>query len=207
MGCCQGCARWLIGIVSICVIIVALVCGLVIYLREKNKNWAALIENNIPFIFILITMSVAVVVSLIGFLLCCCKKKCLYVTYLILIIIVIGIEAGAIALAFCFQDRIIDGIEDNWLKSDHLEKRKKVEESFKCCNYRNATDDGNCGYTPAEGQLAENCYENIKDEINRHMGFLRIATIVMCVVEVVLFVCACYLVCSSKNDDEGVAKF
>lgn len=172
MGCCQECARWLIGIVSICVIIVALVCGLVIYLKEKNQNWADLIENNIPFILILVTMSLAVVVSLIGFLFCCCKNKCLYVTYLILIILVIIIEAGAITLAFCFQDKIIYGIEDNWLKSELLEQRQKIEESFKCCDYRNATDNGNCGYTPAEGQQAENCYEKIKDEIDHHIGYL-----------------------------------
>lgn len=129
-------------------------------LKRKNKNWAKLIENNIPFIFILVAMSIAVVVSLIGLLLCCCKKRCLYITYLILIIIVILVEVGAIVLAFCFQDRIIDGIEDNWVKPDHLEQRRKVEESFECCNYRNATDNGNCGYIPPEGKQAENCYEN-----------------------------------------------
>lgn len=210
MGCCQGCARWLIGTVSICVIICAVICGVVIYKKEKDKNWSKLIKNNIPFIFILVTMCFAVVSSLIGFLLCCCHARCLYITYLIIIIIVIILEIAAIVLAFCFKDKIIDGIDENWTKDKYKESRQTIEREYKCCGFKNVTQDighADCGYDWKEEETPKPCYNKINDEINSHMKGLKIAVIVMAVVEVVLFICAIYLVCSSDKDGEGISKF
>lgn len=211
MGCCQGCARWLIGTVSICVIICAVICGVVIYKKEKDKNWSKLIKNNIPFIFILVTMCFAVVSALIGFLLCCCHARCLYITYLIIIIIVILIEVAAIVLAFCFKDKIIDGIRENWSKEKFEKSRRQVESDLKCCGFDNTTEESesDCGYPydSSKDPPLEACYPKIKREIDSHMKGLRIAVIVMGVVELVLFICACYLVCSSGGDGEGISKF
>ena len=210
MGCCQGCARWLIGTVSICVIICAVVCGVVIYKKEKDKDWSKLIKNNIPFIFILVTMCFAVVSALIGFLLCCCHMRCLYILYLVIIVIVIILEIVAIVLAFCFKDKIIDGIQENWAKDKYEETRISIERENKCCGFKNLSDDDGitCGYqnTPSE-PAPKPCYNKINDEINSHMKGLRIAVIVMGVVELVLLVCAIYLVCSSGGDGEGISKF
>lgn len=88
-------------------------------------------------------------------------------------------------------------------------KRQQVEKDFKYCGFKNTTDDnGNCGYDPGEGKTAEPCYQKIKTQINNHMYSLRAATIVMLIVEVVLFVCACVLACSrNKSDDDGIAIF
>ena len=158
MACCQGCARWLIGTVSICVIICAVICGVVIYKKEKDKDWSKLIKNNIPFIFILVTMCFAVVSSLIGFLLCCCKTRCLYIMYLIIIVVVIILEIVAIVLAFCFKDKIINGIDENWTKPKYNESRITIEKNYKCCGFNSTTQDpaGTCGYEPEDGQDCSN---------------------------------------------------
>ena len=78
MGCCAGCARWIIGIINICVIICAIVAAVVVYKREKDEKWSDLIKNNVAFVFILVAMAFAIFSAIIGLLLCCCKKKCLY---------------------------------------------------------------------------------------------------------------------------------
>lgn len=195
--CCQGCARWLIGIVSICVIICAVVAAVVVYKKEKDKDWSKLIKNNIPFIFIIVAMAFAVLSSIIGFLLCCCKKRCFYITYLIIIVIVIIIEIVAVILAFTFKDKIIDGIEENWQKDDFKETRINIEKSSKCCGFK-TPDTVPCGY---EEKGAPLCFNKINDEINSNMKGLRISVIIMVVVEVVLLVCAMYLTCTSKDDD------
>ena len=205
-GCCRGCARWIIGIVSACVIVCAIVAAVVVYKKEKDKNWSKLIKNNIPFIFILVAMAFAVFSALIGFLLCCCKKKCLYVTYLIIIFIVIIIEVVAIVLAFVYKDKILDGIEENWDKEDMIESRQQIEKSFKCCGFRKAEDSrDDCGY---ENKSVEDCYDKINDDVKKNMKNVKIAAIVMGCVELVLLICAIYLVCcNKKDDDEGIAKF
>ena len=196
--CCQGCARWLIGIVSICVIICAVVAAVVVYKKEKDKDWSKLIKNNIPFIFIIVAMAFAVLSSIIGFLLCCCKKRCFYITYLIIIVIVIIIEIVAVILAFTFKDKIIDGIEENWQKDDFKETRINIEKSSKCCGFKTPDTKVECGF---EEKGAPLCFNKINDEINSNMKGLRISVIIMVVVEVVLLVCAMYLTCTSKDDD------
>ena len=198
MACCSGCARWLIGIVSICVIICAVVAGIVVYKKEKDKDWSKLIKNNITFIFILVAMCCAVVSSIIGFLLCCCKARCLYVTYLVIIVIVIIIEIVAIVLAFTFKDKIIDGIEENWYKPKFEESRESIESSKQCCGFRDYKKGDPCGYEDPD--KSKPCYQQINDEINSNMKGLRISVIVMVVVEAVLLVCAIYLTVTSKDE-------
>ena len=39
MGCCQGCARWIIGIISACVLICAVVAAVYVYAKEKDDDW------------------------------------------------------------------------------------------------------------------------------------------------------------------------
>lgn len=200
MGCCQGCARWIIGIVSICVIVCAVAAAVIVYKKEKDRDWVALVKNNIPFIFILVAMACAVFSSLIGFLLCCCKSKCLYITYLIIIVIVIVVEVVAIVLAFCFTNKIINGIEDNWQDNKFKDTRIDIEKHYQCCGFKKPDIlPIVCGYEKPIG--APTCYNQIKKEIDRNIRDLKIAAIVMGAIELVLFICAVYLVCSVGNDD------
>lgn len=194
MGCCNGFSRWLIGIVSVCVIICAVVAAVIVYTKEKNQDWAKLIKNNLPFIFILIAMAFAIVSSIIGFLLCCCQKRCLYITYLIIIVIVIAVEIVAVVLAFRFKDKIIDGIEENWMNDKYKNTRISIEENMQCCGFKTEEPLSDCGYKP-KNEKAVLCFNKISDEINSHIKQLQIAAIVMTVVEVILLVCASYLVC------------
>ena len=138
--CCQGCARWLIGTVSICVIVCCVIAAAVVYKREKDKDWSKLIKNNVAFVFILVAMAFACFSALIGFLLCCLKKRCLYITYLIIIVIVIIIEIVAIILAFCYKDNIIKGINENWYKEDFEGTRKDIEGRLDCCGFYHLPD-------------------------------------------------------------------
>ncbi|KAK8889650.1 hypothetical protein M9Y10_034403 [Tritrichomonas musculus] len=201
MACCASCARWIIGIVSACVLICAVVAGVYVYVKEKDQDWSKLIKNNIPFWFILLAACCAVVTSIIGFILCCCKSKCLYVTYLIIIILVILVEIAAIVLAFVFKNKILDGIEENWEKDKYRESRRDLEEKFKCCGFRTLQRD-DCGYDKKDDPGVMSCYEQIKDEINHHMKILRICVIIMAAIELVLFICACYLACCNKEEYE-----
>lgn len=208
MDCHMGKLRWIIGIASLVVIFISILCGLLVYMNEKDKNWAQLINNNIPFIFILISMCLAVVVALYGFLLCCCKDKCVYITYIIFIIIVALIEVGGIALAFSFKDRFIDDIQMSWKEQKKLQKRQKVENDFQCCGFKNSDDDnGDCGYSPGDGKHVGTCFEKIKKEVNNHFYSLRAASIAMCVFEVALLICACYVTCCLKNSEQKVEDF
>lgn len=198
MGCCQGCARWLIGIFSICVIVCAVIAAVIVYKKEKDRDWAELVKKNIPFIFILVAMACAVFSSLIGFLLCCCKTRCLYITYLIIIVIIV--EIVAIVLAFCFTNKIIDGIDDNWHEQKFTDTRKEIEKKYECCGFKTKDElPIVCGYDKPIG--APLCYNQIDKEIKKNMKDLKIAAIVMGVVELVLFICACYLVCTIGKDE------
>lgn len=198
MGCCNRLSRWLIAIVSICVIVCCVVGAVLVYLKEKDKDWSKLIKSDLPFIFILVVMSIVIVSSIIGFLLCCCDTKCLHVTYLIIIIVVILVEIAAIVLAFCYKNKIIDGIEENWYKPKLNETRNDIEHNYECCGFK--TQSGQCGYKPPEGETAVLCYNKIDTELEENMKSLQIAVIIMAVVELILFICACYLVCCDKAE-------
>lgn len=206
--CCQGCARWVIGTVSICVIVCCVIAAVVVYKREKDKDWSKLIKNNVAFIFILVAMAFAVFSSLIGFLLCCCKKRCLYYTYMIIIIIVIIIEIVAIILAFTYKDNIIKGINENWSNPKFENTRMDIEGHYECCGFYHVnTNISECTYVAKNASETKPCYPKIKKEIDSNMKSLRIAVIIMTVVEVILLICAIYLVCSSNKSDDGIAKF
>ncbi|KAK8837200.1 hypothetical protein M9Y10_036627 [Tritrichomonas musculus] len=200
MGCCQGCARWVIGIVSACVLICAVVAAVYIYVKEKDEDWSKLVKNNIPFWFIVLAACCAVISSIIGFILCCCKSKCLYVTYLIIIILVILVEIAAIVLAFCFKDKILDGINDNWYDKKYEETRKDIEGKLGCCGFREWEVLKGCGYKDAIPFVTPKCEDQIKKDLDKHMKTLRICIIIMAVIEVVLFVCACVLACSHSDE-------
>lgn len=200
MGCCQGCARWVIGIVSVCVIVCAVVAAVLVYKKEKDRDWVSLVKNNIPFIFILVAMACAILSSIIGFFLCCCKTKCLYVTYLIIIVAVIVVEIIAIVLALCFTNKILNGIDENWQEKKFNKTRIDIEKKYKCCGFK--TKDKLpliCGYEKPIG--APLCFNAIEKEVDRNIRDLRIAAIVMAAVELILFICACYLVCTIGKDE------
>lgn len=201
MSCCEGCARWLIGIVSICVLICAVAAGVTIYKKEKDRDWSRLIKNNIPFSFILIAMFFAVISSIFGFLLCCCKSRCLNITYLIIIIIVIIIEIVGICLAFTYKEKIIDGIEENWQDEKFTNTRITIEESMKCCGFKTVDKYPIiCGYKPEKIESIPLCFDKIKKEIDSNMRDLGISIIVMAIVEVILLICATYLASVSKKE-------
>lgn len=198
MACCNKFSRWLIAIVSICVIVCCVVAAVVVYKKEKGKDWSKLIKNNIPFIFILVAMSVAVVSSIIGFVFCCSDSQCLQITYLIIIIFVIVVEVAAIVLAFVFKNKIIDGIEENWTNNKYNETRVFIEREYQCCGFKTQNSTIQCGYNPENG-TAPLCFNKISDEINDNMKNLQIAVIIMAIVEIILLVCASYLVCCDKE--------
>lgn len=201
MGCCAGCARWLIGIVSACVLICAVVAAVYIYVKEKDEDWSKLVKNNIPFWFIVFAACCAVVSSIIGFILCCCKSKCLYVTYLVIIILVFLVEIAAIVLAFCFKDKILDGINENWYKYKYEDSRKDLESKLQCCGFREYDESYTCGWEnhPSDPPT---CEEQIKHDLNKHIKVLRICIIIMAAIELILFICACYLACCNKEEYE-----
>lgn len=199
MGCCSNCARKLIGIVSICVIICAVVAGIVVYTKEKGKDWSKLISNNIPFIFILVVMCAAVITSIIGFILCCCHARCLYITYLIIIGVAIVLELIAIIIAFTFKDKILDGIEKNWQDNKFNETRISIEKQSRCCGFKTNLSEGiECGY-PNHDENTPLCYDKINKELNSNMKSLRIAVIIILIVQTVLLICAIYLTVSSRD--------
>lgn len=201
MSCCSGCARWLIGIISACVLICAVVAAVYIYVKEKDENWSKLVKNNIPFWFVVLAAACAVVSSIIGFILCCCKSKCLYVTYLVIIILVILVEIAAIVLAFVFKDKILDGINENWSKDKYRESRRDLESKLKCCGFRTLeTED--CGYDFKLTDNVSTCEEQIKHDVSHHIKILRICVIIMAAIELVLFICACYLACCNNEEYE-----
>lgn len=202
MGCCGGIARWIIGIVCTCVIICSVVGAVLVYKKEKDESWSKLIKNNIPFIFIIVVMVCAIVSSIIGFLLCCCKKRGLYITYLIIIIIVIAIEIVAIVLAFTYKDKIIDGINDNWYNGKFNNTRISIEKKYECCGFKNLNPDIQCGFVHKDG-IANLCYNKIDQEIEKNMKNLQIVAIVITIVELILLICASYLVCCN-NEKMGV---
>ncbi|OHS99351.1 Tetraspanin family protein [Tritrichomonas foetus] len=207
--CCKACARWIIGIVNLAVIICAVVAGVVIYKKESGRDWIALLDNNLPFIILLVAAGFAVFSALIGFFLCCCKKKCLNVTYLILIFIVIIVEVVAVVLAFLYQDKLIDAIGKNWY-FDELkvqDARKKLEEALECCGFTEYNATHGCGY-PEQNLSTPTCFLKIEQEVKQNMKDLKIGVIAMAAIEVILLFCAIYLVCcNKKSDNEGIAKF
>lgn len=198
MSCCiKGIARKIIGIVSTCVIVCAVIAAVVVYKKENNQAWIDLVKNNVAFIFILVAMGCAVLSGIVGFLLCCIHLKCIYFVYLVLIIIVIIIEIIAIVFAFTNKNKILNGIHDNWNQTALLPARQKVEKQYQCCGFYNETDDKtidgtNCGSEKPLGV----CYTQIKKEVDKNIKNLKIAAIVMAAVELVLLICAIYLTCA-----------
>ena len=107
-------------------------------------------------------------------------------------------EVVAIALAFCYKDKIIDGIGDNWLNDKYNETRISIEKKYQCCGFKKSIPLSQCGYIP-EDKVPQLCYDKITNEINDNMKNLQIAVIVMAIVEIILLICASYLVCCDKK--------
>ena len=186
----------LIIVPNLCTIFCCVVTVIILYIKEMEKKWFKLINNDIPFIFILIAMSIILISSIIGFILCNNESKCLYIGYLIIIIIIIIfiIEMIAIVISFCCQDNIIDQIDDNWENSKFSEVRKEVEIHYKCCGFKTSNISYKCGYD-TEVEPSEHCYDKIVKEINDYILWLRIAGIMMAIFELFFLICIAYLIC------------
>lgn len=203
--CCSNCARFFIGIASIAVLICAVVAAAIVFKNQDDADWSSISTKNLPFVFILVAMALAVVTSVIGLIMICCKKQCLNITYLVLLIIVILFEVAVIVLAFVYSDDILNSIEDHWLDDSVNSTRRIFEEQFNCCGFNDTMLvleqlGGVCGSKTA----TVNCYKAIEDSVNKNMKQLQIAIIVMCVVEIILLISAIYLVCSSKSQVSGI---
>lgn len=198
MSCLNKLSQWLIIIPNLCTIICCVVAVIILHVKEIEKKWSKINNNDIPFIFILIAMSLIMVSSIMGFILCNNENKCLYISYMIIIIIIFIIEMIAIVISFCYQDNIIDQIEDNWGKSKYNEVRIEIEIKYECCGFKTSNISYKCGYD-AEIEPSAICYNKIIKELSEYILWLRISGIMMAILELFFLICIVYLICCKKK--------
>lgn len=199
MTCCKRCSRWLIAFISFCIIIWSVVYAILIYKRYKNKDWYKMLSINKVFVLIAIALALGLVSSIVGIFFFCGSPKCLCVTYLTLLLIVIFVEAVSIAFIIIYKNEIIDLIEKNWSKDKYKKTRINIEKEYRCCGFRNPEPLEDCGYKP-QTEVDDLCYDKIKEDINKNKKEILIAAIVTGLVEVLLFICASYLICGCDDD-------
>lgn len=199
MVCCIKLSYWLFIIANSCVIVCCIIDVIFNFTKEKEKKWSKFMQNDVPFIFILISMSIIIITSIIGFILSFLESKCLYKTYMIINIFTIFIEIVAIVFSFCYKAEIIDGIEENWINNKFNETRMEIESDYKCCGFKNEDLLFPCSYVP-DVNSTELCYDKIKKEIDEYMICLQISSIMMTIFEIALLICTIYIgFCNKKK--------
>lgn len=105
----------------------------------------------------------------------------------------------SIAFIVIYKNEIIDLIEKNWSRYKYEKTRINIEKEYRCCGFRNPEPPEDCGYKP-QIEVDDLCYDKIKEDINKNKKEILIAAIVTGLVEVLLFICASYLICGCDDD-------
>ena len=111
------------------------------------------------------------------------------------------VAAAAMTFAFLFKNKIVDGIDENWEKDKYRDTRRKIEKEFQCCGFSQPKL-LDCGAFNGTKAYFPTCEKRIKDEVNRQIKILEICTIIMAAIEIILFICACYLACCHHEEYE-----
>lgn len=159
-----------------------------------------MLSINKTFVLVAIALGLGLICSIVGIFFFCGSPKCLCVVYLTLLLIVILVEAVSIAFIIIYKDEIIDGIEKNWNKEKYKKTRINIEKYYRCCGFKSQEPKDQCGYKP-QTVVTDLCYDNMKDEINKNKNELLIAAIIIGCVEIILFICANYLMFGCDDDD------
>lgn len=216
MGCCAKFSKFIIGACNVIIVIAALVAGIFLYVKFGKEDWAEFIKNQVPAQFILAVACFAVLSAIFGMFAGCCKKKCCSVLYLVMIIIVIMLEALAVTVAILYDEKLLNEINDKWYREDMKSARIAVEKNFECCGFLNSTEHPDrlteCGFNYTEAKVQEDdvpfCKNKLEDTIKDNLKAIMIAGIVLVVFELVLLLCAIYLVCyKGDGSSSDIARF
>ena len=215
MGCISFAKGIIVSVNALIVIACAIVMG-VCYQKmstEDGKEYYDLFKKSTGFMIFIMVIAFCFVVCVIGFLLICCKNKCWRVLYCLGMTVVVIAEVACAAVIYTYTDKALDYVGEQWEKADTNKavntSVRSAEITFKCCGFKNATekDLARCQeysedeYEPAN--MATTCYESLKTTIKDNLNYFGIGTIVILVVEVLLYIFSIYYACLAKEKIEG----
>jgi hypothetical protein len=195
------------------VIVAGVVAGIYLYSKGAG-DWYKVAQDKTPFVIFLVFAICAVLSAFIGLIAACCQNKCCRKIYAVIVVVVVLMEVAAIVIAFVFKDYLLDKVGDGWTDTTNKEAqeaRVKLEQTFKCCGFDNATivEDPPCGYNETVLEEIKSCEDAIEESIQDNLTKLGIAAIVVAVLEIILLISALYLACArvSKGGDDDIGGF
>jgi hypothetical protein len=201
-------AKAIIGAINPSILISAIVAGVVLYVKWDDFTWFSLPGVKVPIALFLVASALALISALVGIAsICPCAGKKLKGGYLAIILIVIILEIVGIAIAYVFQDDLLEKVQEAWDLTaipDVQQTRALIEAQLGCCGWLNATE-ADCGYNATNE--TKTCKDQVTDQVKSSAVAIAIALIVLVALELALLISAIYLLCSDKPDADGLTKF
>jgi hypothetical protein len=192
------------------IIVGALVAAVVLSLHAGRLSYKDFAAATLTAKFLLAVAILAIVAAIFGLVSVCVWNKFVRFVYFAFVFIVIVLEAVGIAIAYLYPARIEAVIQEKWLDHQYRDLTLDLERKFKCCGWDNETyehtDIHQCGLENAT-LATPNCRDAILEDVKAHQTKVAVALIVLIVFEVVLLVCAIYLLCEKPDDGDGITKF
>ncbi|KAI5512749.1 tetraspanin family [Trichomonas vaginalis G3] len=221
MSCCLCLARTIIGLVNLIILIVMAVILYFSWDQIKQIKIDEIKSSKKVLIFVIVVVAIIAITCIIGFFLLCCDSKCFRMTYAILYFIIVIAEIVLVYFTVKAFPKIIDDTEDWWNENKGKQSVKDIESDLECCGFKtayNAAEMANCGYqqnntsnstdnnitdtNSTENNTTGNvqtCYNKIDENLNKSKKGLKIAGIVVIVVQALLLIYSIWYGCCYKR--------
>ena len=221
MGCCnKGClARFLIGLINALILVACIILMAVVYSHisgGEGEEYFDLFKNSAAFLILILLLIFCVIVCVVGFLLWCCTSKCWRVFYVVCLTVIVVAEIALVVVFFVCTDTVLDSIQDEWTTKNEDEGIAKAIRSaelhFHCCGFNETTaeDRARCwAYTQEPDTeykreyIDTTCYKSFEKLVKDNLQDLGIGTVVILVVEIILYIMSVYYACLSNEQIAG----
>lgn len=205
MSCCSGCARAVIGIVNLIILIIIGVAIFVSWAGLKSFHIDDVDGSNKPFIFMIVVFAFVAITCIVGFLMLCLGQfKCFRITYVVMYIIIIIIEIVLVVVAVKMKSTVMTTAKEYFEQHAGEEDVQKIEEALKCCGYDkpyNETMKDKCGYKPTnETEEIPVCKEKIDDLNKKFAKVILIVGIIAIIFELFLLAFASWYAFCYKEE-------
>jgi hypothetical protein len=178
-------------VINIIIIAGAIACQIAFYAGRSASDVIKLVKTSTAFGLFLAISVVVIVIAIVGIVSLCCPGKCCRGLYMGIIIIALVLEIVGVVAAYTFRGKIENFVKKQWEKPSNSKIRKQLEEANKCCGYDTLVL-ADCGFNGSTTATLP-CREALRDDIQHNLDMVKVAVIVVLVLQVILLACAVYL--------------